>query len=383
MRFVLPLIVLAVACGKRTGAGSDGGASIDATPADMSTPSGDARDGASLDMAPSDGAIDMAPADVSVSDAPIDAARTDVMVADATVTDVSRDAPRPTPRLTWTLMTPGWDAEFISGAANGEIWIVSRSGGALQVRADGTSAATTLTLSGSAYPTGLWVAGPNDAYVSAYANLVLHWDGSGSWKRDIMPSGTVFEAVWGSSPTDVYAVGGAGVYHSAGDDVWTLQPVRENTVSGLGALTGTGPSDLWLAGDYGEIFRSTGDGMWRREVATDVYYVNDLWAASTNEGYFVTGAAIMHRVPSTSRWVAESAPIASTDYTRCVWGSAPNDVYVGTDKGHLLHSVGDGIWLDEGFDPGAGVTLAIKGIWGRSASDVYLATSSGIYHGTP
>ena len=298
---------------------------------------------------------------------------------DGSVPDASGDAPRPTPRLTWTLTTPGWDASFISGAANGEVWIADRSGSALQIRADGTSSATDLQLSTSAHVTGLWVAGPNNAYISAYANLVLHWDGGGTWKRDIMTSGTLFNSVWGSSPADVYAVTDLGVYHTTGDDKWTLQPITETTLSGLGWLTGTGPTDLWLAGDHGEIFRSTGGGTWRRETSTGVYYVNQLWAATPNEAYFVTYLAVMHRLPSSGSWVAETAPVVGDERINTIWGSGSNDVYAGTDKGRLLHSVGDGVWQDDGFNG----NVVIHAIWGRNASDVYLATSGGVYHGAP
>jgi hypothetical protein len=302
--------------------------------------------------------------------------------ADAPTVDASRDGARPTPKLTWTLMVSGWDADFISGAASGEIWSASKPSSVLQVHADGTKSTSSLALLGSAYVTGLWVAGPDNAYASAYANVVLHWDGSGSWKRDVMNSGTIFNAVWGSGPSDVYAVTDLGVYHSTGDDQWVLQPITQATLSGLGWLTGTGPTDLWLAGDHGEMFRSSGDGSWRFEVATGVYYVNQLWAASPNEAYFVTYGAVMHRLPSTGHWVAEPTPLASSDLMYSVWGSGPNDVYVGADHNHLLHSVGDGSWQDEGFAPGV-ANVSIKGIWGRSASDVYLGTSNGIYHGVP
>ncbi|HEY7371751.1 MAG TPA: hypothetical protein VIF57_06200 [Polyangia bacterium] len=296
--------------------------------------------------------------------------------------DVSHDGARSTPKLTWTLMVSGWDADFISGAANGEIWSASKPSSVLQVGADGTKSTSSLALLNSAYVTGLWVAGPGNAYASAYANVVLHWDGSGSWKRDVMNSGTIFNSVWGAGPSDVYAVTDLGVYHSTGDDKWVLQPITQPTLSGLGWLTGTGPTDLWLAGDHGEMFRSTGDGTWRQEIATGVYYVNQLWAASPSEAYFVTYGSVMHRAPSTGRWAAETTPLASSDLMYGVWGSGPNDVYVGADHNHLLHSVGDGSWEDEGFAPGV-ANVSIKAIWGRSASDVYLGTSNGIYHGVP
>ena len=287
-------------------------------------------------------------------------------------------------------MTPGWDAEFVSGDATGETWIATSFGAVLQIRSDGTTSSTSLALSASARVTGFWVAGPNNAYVGAYANVVLHWDGSGTWKRDIMPSGTTFGSIWGSGPNDVYAAGGGGPYHSTGDDRWTPWPLMQTTTAGMGPLGGSGPNDVWLAGLYGEIFRSSGNGTWRPEVTTEKYYVNQIWVAGPNEAYFVTNVDIMHRLPSTGRWVAEANPLGisadagvPSDVITWLWGSGPNDVYVVTDYGHVLHSSGDGVWQDDGFDPGAGVKLQIRCIWGRNAGDVYLATSNGLYHGVP
>jgi hypothetical protein len=303
--------------------------------------------------------------------------------SDASPPDAPRDGSRPTPKLTFTLMTPGWDADFIAGAANGEIWSASKPSSVLQIRADGTMSTSSLALLGSAYVTSLWVAGPDDVYASAYANLVLHWDGSGSWKRDVMTSGTTFSSVWGSSPTDIYASGGGGPYYSTGDDKWTARPVLETTTAGTGPLGGTGPNDVWIAGVYGEIFRSNGDGTWHRETTPATPGVNQLWVATPDEAYMVSNSTIMHRSPSTGRWAPEPTPLAGNDYMYCIWGSGPNDVYAGTNQAHLFHSVGDGVWQDEGFAPGASFPPAIKGIWGRSASDVYLGTSNGIYHGVP
>lgn len=286
-------------------------------------------------------------------------------------------------------MTPGWDAWFVSGEASGETWMATRVGSVLQIRADGTTSQTTLALSASAYVTGLWVAGPNNAYASAYSNLVLHWDGSGSWKRDIMRSGLAFRSVWGTGPTDVYASAFAA-FHSTGDDQWMEQPLSATSTYAIGPFGGTGPTDIWLAGLQGEIFRSTGNGTWRLEASTEKFYVNQIWVASPNEAYFVTNVDIMHRLPSTGRWVDEPNPLGisadagvPSDHITWLWGSGPNDVYVVTDYGHVLHSNGDGAWQDDGFDPGAGVKLQIRCIWGRNAGDVYLATSNGLYHGVP
>ncbi len=378
----LVALALVGGCGSGGGAKNDGGAGSGASGAGGVSVGGaggtGGRDAAIPDVAGSGGGgSGGANSDGSSPDG-----RSDGSAPDA-AGDVARDGARSTPKLTFTLMTPGWDADVITGGADGEIWSGSKPSSVLRIHTDGTFSTSSLALLGSAYVTGLWVAGPDNVYASAYANLVLHWDGSGTWKRDILTSGRVFEGVWGSSPTDVYALAGGEVYHSAGDDQWTVQTVRQTTIAGFASITGTSPTDLWVLGKYGEVFRSAGDGIWSLEMNPNVQYGVQIWAASSDEAYFVTSATIMHRLPGTSRWVVEPTPLGSTDYFHCIWGSGATDVYVGTDQAHLFHSVGDGSWLDEGFSSGTTFPPPIKGIWGRSPSDVYLGTSNGIYHGVP
>src|SRR5262245_3527058 len=378
MRFVLGLLVLMAACGSKSAAVSDGGGG--AGTGGVGTVGGGGGGGgaggglsgvAGIGGGGSGGAI----VDASSQDRPVDA---------------SSDVARPTPKLKWTGTLPSWNLDYISGAIDGEIWVAARPSSVAQIRADGTIMQSSLALSGSAYVTGLWVAGPNNAYASALANIVLHWDGSGTWKRDIMRSGLTFKSIWGTGPTNIYAVGGNNPFHSTGDDQWMEQPLPATTFAGPGPLGGTGPTDIWLAGIYGEIFRSTGDGTWHQETTPQTPGVNQLWVASANEAYMVSNVVIMHRLPSTGGWVAEPNPLgisvdrdAGSDYFNWIWGSGPNDVYVTTDKGHLLHSIGDGVWQDEGFESGTSFSVDIRCIWGRSASDVYLATSNGIFHGVP
>ena len=383
MRFFFGLLVLVAACGTKKNAGPDGGGGVGNIGGSSGGGGGSGASGGAANGGGSAGISGMAGTGGGMAGTGGSMAGTGGATIDASSQDhpgdTSSDAPRPTPKLIWTRTTPGWDAYFISGAADGELWIATLGGGALQIRADGTTSTTDVQLSTSAHVTGLWVAGPNNAYISAYANLVLHWDGSGTWKRDLMASGTLFESVWGFGPTDVYASARGNPYHSTGDDKWTVQVVPGTTTAGFGPLGGTGPTDVWLAGTYGEIFRSSGDGNWRLETKTEVHEAIQLWVASPNEAYFITLLQIMHRLPSTGNWVAEPAPLVGDERINSIWGSGSNDVYAGTDQGHLLHSVGDGVWRDEGYNLG----VVIRGIWGRSASDVYLATSGGIYHGVP
>jgi hypothetical protein len=369
---LLPLLLVLGACG-----GRQAGRATDGSGGD------DRADGGDLGASP-DGGADLAVPDAATE--PRDAAdgtagdAVEGGTGDRSATDGGGQS---APKLRWTLIVDGWDATFVSGAANGEVWITSRES-AVKVRPDGTMGGSwSLDLPPGAYVTGLWVAGPDNVYVATYANVILHWDGSGTWKRATFEAGTLFYGIWGSGPADIYAAG-SRVFHSTGDDQWTEQVVRDRPMSFFGPLSGTGASDVWLSGISGEVYRSTGDGTWRLERRTGIYYVNALWAASASEAFFVTNIAVGHRRPNDGMWLSETVPPGdATELITSVWGSAPGDVYVGTDFGRLLHSSGDGAWQDAMFDAGQAGPTRIRWIWGRSAGDVYVAAGRGLYHGVP
>jgi hypothetical protein len=91
---------------------------------------------------------------------------------------------------------------------------------------------------------GVWGSGPNDLYVASTGG-VSHWDGH-AWTISGVAAGIGFTGVWGSGPNDVYTVDLSGqVAHWDGAGwrtmVWNYKPLR--------AVGGTGPGDVWVAGD--------------------------------------------------------------------------------------------------------------------------------------
>src|SRR5262249_22898129 len=84
----------------------------------------------------------------------------------------------------------------------------------------------------------------------------LQWDAQVSGTTDDL------NAIWGSSATDLYAVGNSGtLLHSTGNGIWTAQD------SGLGfedlaGVWGSSATDVYLVGGFGGVVHSTGNGMW-------------------------------------------------------------------------------------------------------------------------
>jgi hypothetical protein len=86
--------------------------------------------------------------------------------------------------------------------------------------------------------------------------LIEHYDGT-SWSavqgantggNPLLPSTAgSLDAVWGSGPTDVWAVGRAGLIEHWNGSTWSAVSAAANTQDLLG-VWGSGPSDVWAVG---------------------------------------------------------------------------------------------------------------------------------------
>jgi hypothetical protein len=121
------------------------------------------------------------------------------------------------------------------------------------------------------------------------------WHYKESWVEE--PAGSDnFNAVWGSSETDVFAVGDSGkVFHFNGT-TWSL--MASNTVLPLYGVWGTSDSDVFAVGKNGTIIHYNGN-------------VGQLWSLMTN--------------------------LTPTKTLNSVWGTSSSNVFAVGESGTVLH----------------------------------------------
>ena len=79
---------------------------------------------------------------------------------------------------------------------------------------------------------------------------VLHYDGT-AWSKMTINTATYFYGVWGTGPTDVWAVGhpifkaDESIFHYDGSS-WTKTPPPKTSF--LNAVHGSGTKDVWAVG---------------------------------------------------------------------------------------------------------------------------------------
>jgi hypothetical protein len=97
---------------------------------------------------------------------------------------------------------------------------------------------------------GVWGTSPSNVFAvgNAYPEAagIWHYDGS-SWSvSPTAPADSIFQGVWGSSPSDVFAVGSGCIWHYDGSS-WSSSPTAPEGDTFLG-VWGTSSSDVFAVG---------------------------------------------------------------------------------------------------------------------------------------
>ena len=173
----------------------------------------------------------------------------------------------------------------VAGAGQTDLWVGGESPDVLRFDGARWSAVRTPLSSTS----GIWAASRDDVWFaggapSATNSTIAHWDGTAVTVSLESPVRGGFNAIWGSGPRDIYAVGYETSVHWDGD-TWTTIPGVIGT-----SIAGSGPDDVWV-GNYEGMYHF--DGVrWTRPPqflgvfieSISVLGPNDLWALTLAQG---------------------------------------------------------------------------------------------------
>ncbi|MBN1670081.1 MAG: VCBS repeat-containing protein [Kiritimatiellae bacterium] len=195
---------------------------------------------------------------------------------------------------------------------------------------------------GAGYVYDIWGSGPSDVFAVCYEGTVLHYDGT-SWTSLLSVPDCTLDGVWGTSSTDVYVVGRSSsgmpwtqfIMHYDGSE-WTYQQWTVERISQVFRdIWGTGPSDVYAVGRESMYF----DGQsWTPLGFPDdgPLSVETAVGGSRREGVFVAGPAqadgyLWHLAgsPATdpANWEPLAMPPIVTEkkvFLSAIWGGAPS-----------------------------------------------------------
>ena len=228
---------------------------------------------------------------------------------------------------------------------------------------------------------GIWGSSPTQIFAVGAAGTVLEFDGS-SWTS--LASGvsdkTLWDA-WGSSPSDVYAASGPLVHYDGGS--WSAGSAPTN----LFGVWGSSSSDVYFSGDRGTLFHYDGKSTWTPIATGTSSPLFSIWGSSATNIFIVglNGTALHYdgqTITSINLPNVTLEPNGATEALGAVWGSSANDVWIGGGftSGDVWHFDGakwtkSTLWTIPG-SMGQGV----NGIWGTSSSDIWAVGESSAYH---
>lgn len=234
---------------------------------------------------------------------------------------------------------------------------------------------------------GVWGSSATDVYAVGDNGAAFHFDGT-SWTSLNIGAGTqTLYSVWGSAADDVYALGinfGAGTSTIYRFDGTGWSPL--GSYSTLFDLHGVSRGDVYAVGPAGVIRHSIDGGAFDEVDSGTNISLLKTWGRSANEVYAIGGQGgvpglILRSTNGGTSWDVIDAGTPISHSLTAIWGDG-TAIYVSDLQSHgVLESI-DGLTWSPG--PTAFVDSAgVYSIWGSSTGNVYFAgaatTSQGAY----
>ncbi|HEU0055570.1 MAG TPA: hypothetical protein VFQ39_20420 [Longimicrobium sp.] len=228
---------------------------------------------------------------------------------------------------------------------------------------------------------GVWAIGPNEAVSIGTNGEILHW-ADGRWET-LVSTGMYQGALWASSSHDVWAMTDDTLTHFDGEGL-DVHPVALPLGGQTTAIGGTSPSNVWAVGAAGMILQWNGlDWVSRglNQMGVDFVAVwgtgpNDMWTAGFEDCACGPGTAYHYSGAAWAR-VPNLPGVTNTMLTGGASG-APDDVWITTYTGSILHYDGSAWSIDR---PVAGVNLRTVTAPARGVAFAAGETSAAPFHG--
>jgi len=214
---------------------------------------------------------------------------------------------------------------------------------------------------------GVWGSSSSDVFAVGYDGTIAHYNGS-AWSSQTSSTTNDLRGVWGSSSSDVFAVGYDGTILHYNGTTWSSQTRR--TDNNLYSVWGTSSSNVFAVGASGTILHYT--DAWRFKTSGTTNTLYGVWGSGATD-IFAVGASgtILHSDDGTS-WSSQASGTTNTLYG--VWGTSSSNVYAVGASGTILRSTDSGTTWSSQTSP---TSNNLYGIWGSDTDDIFAVGASG------
>lgn len=209
------------------------------------------------------------------------------------------------------------------------------------------------------------IGGGFDYEASRYYTVILRNDGTG-WHEMNADSAEFLYDIWGTSGSNVFAAGWGGtILHYDGTNWHEMQ---SGTAENLWRIAGTSGSDIFAAGDRGTVLHYDGTE-WIKMKTGISEHLYGIWANSATDVFAAGDNGTVLHYDGTAWHQTDSG---SSECLYGIWGNSGSDMFAAGDSGTILHYNGTGWSLME-----SGVSQGFKDIWGIAGGPVFAAGDKG------
>jgi hypothetical protein len=216
----------------------------------------------------------------------------------------------------------------------------------------------------------IWGTAPDDVWAVGDAGTILHWDGS-RWTSWTSGPADILTGVWATAPDDVWAVATTtsgrpspprdGFVLHREEGAWSV--VSAPLTTGLLDVWAARPDDAWVVG-YGGLVARGGRAAWTvLRTGVPEESVGRVWGSGPEDVWVAGGLAGVARWHGGAWTVPGDSP---PDLARSITGCGPDDVWAADDRGRVSR------WNGAGWTaiPG-GTEASLSDLWCVEPGDVW------------
>jgi len=226
----------------------------------------------------------------------------------------------------------------------------------------------------------IWGTSGTNVFAVGHLGAILHYDGDGNndgtpdeiWEVMVSTVGVDNDLrdIWGTSETNIFAVGRGRVLNYNGS-IWTdiSSTVGIPVGTDLYGVWGSSYSDVFIVGESGTVFHYNGNSWADRDIsAVSSGEIHGIWGSSATDVFASNDANVIVHYNGTIWTMMHSASVP----IKCIWGSSESDVFAVGENGTILHYDGSDWSIMD-----SEATETFYRVWGSSGTDVYVVGESG------